>query len=192
MKRNGNLLFLILVLSGLHTAVFQGISFAEDKPVAVTKNVSLRVDGDKTCGFYVTILAGNAAVNNQSRCGEFSVWFQNADASVKDAVENWKATEWKGDSSHIELTGKTTLTYVADLWITVTYDVINEHVVRKRIAFYQTDMPVIFLKTTNRIEPAITPEKYWSFDQADCKGGYLRDLFPAIGYRTSDGNERHR
>lgn len=187
MRRNGNLPFLILVLSGLYVAVFQGISFAEDIPVAVTKNVSLRVDGDKSCGFYVTILAGNTAINNQSGCGEFSVWLQNADASVKDAVENWKATEWKGDSSHVELTGKSTLAYVTDLWITVTYDVINEHVVRKRIAFYQTDMPVIFLKTTNRIEPAITPEKYWSFDQADCKGGYLRDLFPAIGYRTNDG-----
>jgi hypothetical protein len=174
----------ILLLSVLFLYVFNTADAAESSD---TKNVSLQVNGNKTSGFYVTILASKTAINNQSKCGEFSAWFQNAEASVKDAVENWKATEWKGNSSHVELTGKVELKYVVDLYITVIYDIINEHVVRKRIDFYQADMPVIFLKITNRIEPTAAPENYWSFDQPDCKGGYLRDLFPAIGYRTSDG-----
>lgn len=173
-----------ILLYSLFLSIFSTISIAESSE---TKKVSLRVDGNKTSGFYVTILANNTPINNQSECGEFSSWFQNAEASVKDSIENWKATEWKGNSSHVELKGKAMLKHVVEIWITVTYDVINQNIVRKQISFYQSDMPVIFLKTTNRIEPVAPPQNYWSFDQPVCKGGYLRDLFPAIGYRTSDG-----
>ena len=97
MKKTG-----ILLLSILFLYVFNTVSaIAESSDI---KSVSLRVDGNKTSGFYVTILAGKTAIDNQSKCGEFSAWSQNAEASVKDAVENWKATEWKGNSSHVELT----------------------------------------------------------------------------------------
>jgi len=174
----------ILLLSILFLYVFNTVSVAESSDI---KSVSLRVDGNKTSGFYVTILAGKTAIDNQYKCGEFSAWFQNAEGSVKDAIENWKATEWKGDSLHVELGGKTELKYIVDLWITVTYDVINDNVVRKRINLYQADMPVIFLKMTHRLEPAAEPANYWSFDQADCKGGNLREIYPAMGYRTTDG-----
>lgn len=172
------------MLSILFLCVFNTVSVGKSSDV---KSVSLRIEGNETSGFYVTVLAGKTAIDNQYECGEFSAWFQNAEGSVMDAVENWKATEWKGDSSHVELRGKVELKHVVELWITVTYDVMNDHVVRKRIGFYQADMPVIFLKTTHRIEPAAPPAGYWSFDQVDCGGGNLREIYPAMGYRTADG-----
>lgn len=175
---------MILLLIILFLYVLNVVHAAESSN---TGTVSLRVDGNRTSGFYVTILAGETAIDNQSECGEFSAWFQNTEASVKDAVENWKATEWNGDSSHVELKGNVELKHTVNLYIAVTYDVINKRVIRKQISFFQADMPVIFMKVTNRIEPAVSPAGYWSFDQTECKGGYLRDLFPAIGYRTSDG-----
>ena len=50
----------ILLLSILFLYVFNTVSVAESSDI---KSVSLRVDGNKTSGFYVTILAGKTAID---------------------------------------------------------------------------------------------------------------------------------
>ena len=75
----------------------------------------------------------------------------------------------------------------ATLDIEILYDVVTPNAVRKRIRMRQADMFVLFHQVTHRFEPAQPPKKYWSFDQADCRGGVLREYFPAAGFRTEDG-----
>lgn len=62
----------ILLLSILFLYVFNTVSVAESSDI---KSVSLRVDGNKTSGFYVTILAGKTAIDNQYKCGALNaIW----------------------------------------------------------------------------------------------------------------------
>lgn len=149
--------------------------------------IELKVVGHEAEGFGVTFLYRGQAVGRHARGGEFSGVFQNGERSLEDRIENWKAKEWKGDAKQVSLLGECRLANVnASVQVEVHYDVIAVNVVRKKIRFQQRDMFLLFHQVSNRLEPAQIPAKYWSFDQADCKGGALHENFPAAGFLLND------
>lgn len=162
---------------------------AEQRAVGETNGrMSLKVVGDEKQGYGVAILHGGRIVARHNEGGEFSAVFQNGERSLEDRITNWKANSWTGDSTHVTLHGECKLEKTnATVFAQVDYDVIDSRVVRKRIRFQQADMFLLFYQLTNRLEPVAPPAKFWSFDQTDCRGGRLREYFPAAGFRTKDG-----
>ncbi len=150
--------------------------------------VSLKVVGDEKQGYSVAILHGGRIIARHNEGGEFSAVFQNGERSLEDRVTNWKAKSWTGDNAHVTLHGECKLAQTnATVFAQVEYDVIDSRVVRKKIRFQQADMFLLFYQLTNRMEPIEPPAKFWSFDQTDCRGGCLREYFPAAGFRAKDG-----
>lgn len=153
-----------------------------------TGDVTLKVLGDAQQGYGVSILYRGATVARHNDGGEFSAVFQNGERSLEDRIENWSARSWTGDARHVTLSGECRLAKLnTTVFAQVEYEVLNAHVVRKRIRLTQSDMFLLFHQLSNRLEPAEKPAKFWSFDQPDCRGGSLREYFPAAGFRTNSG-----
>ena len=155
--------------------------------VTTGSGIELKVVGTEAKGFGVVLLFRGKAVARHADGGEFSAVFQNGERSLEDRAENWKAKEWKGDAKQVTLLGECRLANLnVNVLVEVHYDVIGANVVRKRIGLRQADVFLLFHQVSNGLEPVQTPAKYWSFDQADCKGGALHENFPAAGFRLSD------
>ena len=150
--------------------------------------VTLRVTGDDHAGYGVTILYGGEPIARHHRGGEFSAVFQNSERSLEDRVNDWKAHSWSGDRTKVTLSGEMQLDRLrTTVFAEVTYEVLPSQVVKKTFRLRQADMFTLHYQLVNRLEPEADPAKLWSFDQADCKGGPLREYFPAAGFRTRAG-----
>ncbi|MGD0010012.1 MAG: hypothetical protein ABSE93_15880 [Terriglobia bacterium] len=149
--------------------------------------LSLQVRGDSRQGFGVVIQSGGRPIAQHNGGGEFSAVFQNGERSVEDRVENWKATSWTRDATHVALKGECKLKNLnTSVLVEVDYAVVTPQVVRKQVRLHQSDMYVLFYQVSNRLEPTEPPAKFWSFNQTDCAGGALHEYFPAAGFRTQD------
>src|SRR5258708_7561272 len=147
--------------------------------------VTLKVIGSAEQGFGVSILYRGHTLAQHNDGGEFSAVFQNGERSLEDRIGNWKATSWSGDATHVALRGACKLNNLsATVFVEVDYEVINSHVVRKRIRFRQADMFMMLYEVSNCVEAMEPRCKFWSVDQLDCQGGPLREYFPAAGFRT--------
>jgi hypothetical protein len=152
------------------------------------EGLSLKVTGDATQGFGVTLLFNGQPVARHSQGGEFSAVFQNEDRSVEDRVENWKAAGWTGDAMRLTLSGECKLNNLgATVFVQVAYERITPRVVRKKITLRQADMFLMFHQLSNRLEPLEAPAKLWSFDQLDWQGEAAHEYFPAAGFHAKNG-----
>jgi len=152
------------------------------------RKLTLRVTGNSSDGYGVTVLCGGNPDARHNGGGEFFAVFQNQERSLEDRTENWRASAWTGDEAHITLHGECKLPNLnATLVARVEYEVITPQVVRKRIRFHQVDMYMLFCQVTNSLEPLEPPAKFWSFNQEECQGGALREYYPAAGFRTKAG-----
>ena len=148
----------------------------------------LQISGDSKSGYTVSIFYQGERISSAGEMGEFSARFQNGSREIDVRLPPWKATAWTGNAHHMTLTGVTKLGDLqADLAVKVDYEVQTSHVVRKQITLRQVDAHLIYYQVTNPLQPAAVPAKFWSFDQADCKGGPLHEYFPAAGFRTQRG-----
>lgn len=149
---------------------------------------SFEVIGDPQLGYGVRLLYNGRRIARHNAGGEFSAIFQNGERSVEDRVTDWKADTWTRSGAGLILKGQCKLPSLnATVFATVEYHVVGAHVVRKRVRFHQVDMYLLFYQLTNRLEALEPPAKFWSFDQIDCRGGALREYFPASGFRTDAG-----
>lgn len=164
-------------------------SSAITSAMAAGKNgLRLKVMGDALHGYTVAVLYNSEPLAEYKRGGEFSAVFQNEDRSVEDRVKSWKASSWTGDEAHVVLTGECKLEKLnTTVHVSIDYEVLTPHVVRKKISLQQADMLMLFHQLSNRLEPAETPAKFWSFDRLDWHGEALREYFPAAGFRTKAG-----
>ena len=162
-----------------------------------SKVVALEVHGDVKQGFYVVILFNGSPVARHNDGGEFSAFFQNGDRDLEERVVNWKATSWMGDAKRVRLQGecrlinfsqsKETSPVQATIFAQVNYAVVTPEVVRKEIRLRQSDMYSLYYQVSNRLEPVVPPQKFWSFDQSDHQGGAVREYYPVAGFRTENG-----
>ena len=123
--------------------------------------LSLQVRGDSRQGFGVIIQSGGRPIAQHSGGGEFSAVFQNGERSVEDRVENWKATSWTGNATHVTLNGECKLKSLnTTVLAEVDYAVVTPQVVRKQVRFQQSDMYTLFYQVSNRLEPTEPPAKF--------------------------------
>jgi hypothetical protein len=156
------------------------------RTVRSASGLSLKVAGDKKQGYTVVILFDGQPIGHSA--GEFSAKVQNGARGLESRLDEWRATSWTGDERHVTLSGESNLESLKTVVsIRVDYEVVTPHVVRKKIRLQQSDAHLLFYQITNRIQPAESSAKFWSFDQPDCQGGPLHEYFPAAGFRTSSG-----
>jgi hypothetical protein len=150
--------------------------------------LTLKVTGDATLGFGISLLLNGQPLARHNQGGEFSAVFQNEERSVEDQVKDWKATSWTGDAARVSLNGECKLQNLnTTVVVRVDYDVVSSNVVRKKIRLRQSDEFLLFYQLDNRLEPAAAPARFWSFDRLDWQGGSLHEYFPAAGFRTQNG-----
>jgi len=98
--------------------------------VTGAERLTLKVIGDARQGYAVTILFGGQPIARHNSGGEFSAVFQNGERSLEDHAENWKATSWMGDTTHVTLNGECKLQNLnTTVFAQVEYDVVTPHVV---------------------------------------------------------------
>lgn len=167
---------------------FLGVPFAVDANPDDPATLKLRITGDASAGYGVSLLLSGQPLARHNGGGEFSGVFQNEDRSVMDRAENWKAHSWSGDQSHMTLTGECVLKNLSTtVFVEVVYEIKTPQIVEKTIRLRQNDMLLIFYQLSNRLEAQRACEKLWSFDQTSWRGEALREYFPAAGLRTKDG-----
>ena len=177
-----------IALSAMTTAFTLLPNPSHAAPISDSGLVSLQVSGDVQSGYSVTILYRGQLIARHHQGGEFSAVFQNSERSLEDRFDHWKATSWKGGRTHITLTGEMELSNLrTTVSADVSYEVINQHVIKKTIQLRQADMFTLLYQLANRLEPEAAPANLWSFDHPDCKGGPLHEYFPAAGFRTASG-----
>ncbi len=150
-----------------------------------SQNLNLKVAGNQQIGFIVEVYDDSKLLLKNTE--EFSLQLANLDLSERIDIPSWTGASWIGDQSSIRLTRET---YVSELdlnlSISVTYEVINEHVVRKRIELFQSGMPSLLYTLTETAKPAEAPGKYITFEEDDFSGGFSHEMFPAAGFVTPD------
>jgi hypothetical protein len=153
-----------------------------------TDGLTLKVSGDATSGYGAVLVFNGRPILRHNQGGEFSAVFQNEERSVEDRVDEWKATSWTGNATHVVLEGQCKLKNLnTTVFVKVEYQQINARVVRKKIRLHQVDMFLLFYQLSNRLEPQESPARLWSFDELDWQGGALHEQFPAAGFRMSNG-----
>jgi hypothetical protein len=161
---------------------------AASTSITGSARLTLKVVGSAGRGYAVTILFDGQPITRHNSGGEFSAVFQNGERSLEDRAENWKATSWTGDATHVMLDGECKLQNLnTTVFAQVEYEVVTPRVVRKRIRLRQNDIYMLFYQVSNRLEAEESPAKFWSFNQADCQGGPMREYYPAAGFRTKNG-----
>src|ERR1700681_1433889 len=68
--------------------------------------VTLQVIGSPGQGFGVSLLYRGKTVARHNGGGEFSSVLQNGERSLEDRIDNWKATSWSGNATHVVLKGE--------------------------------------------------------------------------------------
>jgi hypothetical protein len=176
-----------LVIGQIASAVLPASAGATET-VDGENGLALQVVGDAAHGYHVACLLQGKPFAQHDGGGEFSGVFQNEERSVEERVNAWKASSWSGNATRVTLSGECKLANLnTTVTVSIDYQVLTNHVVRKRIRLQQADMLLLFYQLSNRLEPSETPAKFWSFDQLNWRGEALREYFPAAGFRTGDG-----
>ncbi len=153
---------------------------------ATSQSLSLSVAGETLAGFHVDIYNGPQKVVANTE--EFSLQLFNLDLSTVAIIE-WTGETWTGNEKRITLKRDSYVKeFDANLSINVTYEVINDHVIRKTVELFQPSMPGMYyiLKETNR--PAEKPQRYVTFEYDSFPGGFVHEIYPAAGFVTPDNN----
>jgi hypothetical protein len=149
--------------------------------------LTVKVAGDARSGYQAILVFRGRPIARHSGGGDFSAIFHNSDHSIEDRVDYWRAASYTENEDGLLLEGSCKLLRLnTKVSVRVEYKVVAPRIVRKRILFHQVDMYDLLYQLTNSVESVDPPASFWSFNELNCKGGPLREPFPAVGFRTND------
>ena len=120
--------------------------------------------------------------------GELDLIVENDDHSIRAAFTGWKAEKYFQDGCGLHLIGTVACEILnTRILIEVTYLRMNDHVVQRTVWLSQSNIPLLFYQVGEALSPASTPERFWSFDNPNHKGGVIHGTYPAAGFITADG-----
>ncbi len=150
-----------------------------------SQNLNLKVAGDIENGFKVDIYSEDQLLINNTE--EFSLIMANLDLSETAKIEAWKGSKWTSDGNKVILTRNTYLSeFDLNLSVSVTYQVINQNVIKKSVDLFQTGMPSLFYTIEETAKPAEIPLKFITFEHDDFPGGFVHEMYPSAGFVTPD------
>ncbi|MEP7144811.1 MAG: hypothetical protein ABI707_18145 [Ferruginibacter sp.] len=154
---------------------------------AVCQQLSLKVAGDKQSGFRVDIYDGDQLVVTNT--GELSLQLFNLDLSTVADVAQWKGQKWAGNDKRITLTRDSYLKdFDANLSLNVTYEVVNDNIIKKTIELFQPSMAGMYYILQQTSRPAEKPLRYVTFEYDSFPGGFVHEMFPSAGFITPGNN----
>ncbi|HUH28040.1 hypothetical protein [Gelidibacter sp.] len=149
------------------------------------QNINLKVVGNSQEGFNVEIYNGTKLLLHNTE--EFNLKVTNLDFSETTEIKDWKGSEWTGDDHLVKLSKDIYLSdFDLNLSMTVTYEVINAHVVKKSIELFQSGIPALYYTLEENFIPANPPSKYVTFEHDDFPGGFAHEIYPSAGFVTPD------
>ncbi len=149
--------------------------------IGFSQNLNLKVAGDRNQGFSVDIYNGSQLLMHNTE--EFSLKMANLDLSETSEITGWKGSDWTGDEKRVVMTKESYISeFDLNVTVTVTYQVINKNVIRKRIDLFQSGMPSLYYTIKETSKPAETPKKYLSFEHDNFPGGFVHEMFPSVGF----------
>lgn len=151
--------------------------------VGYSQKLSLRVAGDETEGFRVNIYKGDQLLISNTE--EFSLHLSNLDLSTTTDLPHWTGEKWNGNEEMISLSRDLYLhDFDANMSTSVTYEVINDHLIKKTVELFQPSMPDMYYILQQTARPAETPKRYVSFEYEDFPGGFIHEMYPSAGFIT--------
>ena len=146
--------------------------------------LQLKIAGDSISGFRVDVYSNNHLLVSNTE--EFSIDLFNTDYSTTTHLD-WKGETWSGDEHQIILKRNSYLkAFDANLTVSVSYEVINENLVRKTVDLFQPSMPGMLYILNETSRPAKNPERYVTFEYDSFPGGMVHEIYPAAGFITPD------
>ena len=150
-----------------------------------SQNLSLKSLGNITDGFTVGIYNNKELLLNNTE--EFNLRLANTDLSERIAMPGWTGAKHTGDAKNITLTRESFIPALdLNLTVTVNYQIINEHAVKKTIDLFQSGMPSLYYILEETAKPAKTPLKYLTFEYDNFPGGFVHEIYPSAGFVTND------
>jgi hypothetical protein len=150
-----------------------------------SQNLSLKVAGNDEQGFNVDIYNNNQILVKNTE--EFSLRIANLDLSEIIELPAWRGSQWSGDKNRLQLKTESYVTELdLNLTISVTYEVINQNVIEKRIDLFQSGIPSLYYTIEETAKPAETPSKYVTFEHGNFPGGFAHEMFPSVGFVTPE------
>jgi len=149
--------------------------------------LNLKINGDSVSGYYVDLYYGTIPVSTQEKAGELNLVVENEDYSIREVVNSWKATSVVQKENTITLSGIVKLPKLeTDLFLSVIYEIVNKQVLEKRIELRQTNISLLYYSVNTSLSSKDSPSRFWSFDNANNKGGVVQETYPAAGYMIGD------
>ncbi|MBA4166344.1 MAG: hypothetical protein H0X41_02140, partial [Chitinophagaceae bacterium] len=152
---------------------------------AAQNSLHLEVAGNSDKGFIVNVYEGHQL--RITRTEEFSLQLFNTDLSTTASINSWKADKWTGNDTSVTLSK---ISYIkefdAALDVSVHYEIIARHIVKKTVRLFQPSMPGMYYIIRETDRPAADPVKYASFEHNNFPGGFIHEMFPAVGWVTAD------
>lgn len=148
------------------------------------QNLSLQVSGDTPNGYTVNIFNnGQLLISGEE---EFSIHLFNLDLSTDTTIQ-WKGQKWSGDEKDLTLKGTSYIhPFDANLSVTVHYEIINKHLIKKEVRLFQPSMPGMHYILKQTARPATKPVQYTTFEYDSFPGGLVHEMFPSAGFITPD------
>ena len=147
------------------------------------QTLSLKALGNEQDGYTVGVYhRGNLLLNNTE---EFSLQLSNLDLSTTADLPHWTGEKWSGNEKMITLSRDLYIPeFDANLSTSVTYEVINDHLLKKTVELFQPSMPGMYYMLQQTARPAETLKRYVSFEYDDFPGGFVHEIYPAAGFIT--------
>jgi hypothetical protein len=167
------------ILSFLLTCLF----FLLNCSAGICQQLTLKIAGDKQAGFSVDIYDNNRLLVTSTE--EFSLHIYNNDLSTEASLPKWKGDYWTGNARHITLKRESYIQeFDANLSVSVTYDVVNDTIIKKTIKLFQPSMPGMLYMLKQTARPAEIPRRYVTFEYDSFPGGLVHEMFPSVGFIT--------
>jgi hypothetical protein len=153
--------------------------------VGWSQNLNLKVTGDNEQGYTVDIYSGVQLLIQNTE--ELSLRIANTDLSEIIEIPAWKGSAWTGDENIVHLSKETYISELdLNLAVNVTYEVINQDIIKKSVDLFQSGMPSLYYTIEETAKPAETPLKYVTFEYDDFPGGFVHEMYPSAGFVTPD------
>jgi hypothetical protein len=151
--------------TGLATIILPQRAFRNEADLSSNRGVGLKTSGDAHSGYQAVVLFRGRPVSRHADEGEFSAVFHNADHSIEDRIQHWRASSCKASEDRLLLEGNCELANLkATIFVQVEYLVVAPQVVRKRIRLRQADI---------RRTQAFSMSPFQSFRPSEHKPGSL-------------------
>jgi len=144
MARSSRRQFIAVSAATVLAGILPQKAFGNEVDAPSDRPVDLKAVGDARSGYHAVILFNDRPVARHTGEGEFSAVFQNADRSLEDRVQTWRASSYSGSENRLLLEGDCKLPNLkATIAVEVEYQLVASRVVRKQIRLHQADIDEI-------------------------------------------------